>query len=148
MSRFPRFSSALLGAVAATIATGGIAAATTYSFTVPVTVTATKNVTSATVTCAVGTSKITFNPSGGNVVSSASDSGRAAGLAAGEGTGSSNVSLHPSAASGTYTGQATVSVSETRTPPPTNYICFATTGTNDAYTTAPVVSGTLPVIVK
>jgi hypothetical protein len=115
---------------------------------VPVTVTATKTVGVATVTCAIGGAKLRFNPSDGNVVKGASDAD-VNGNAAPSGSATVTLLLGGGPAA-TYTGQATVSVKtmDGVTGNPTNYICFATTGTSDAYTTAPVISGTLPVVVK
>jgi hypothetical protein len=149
MNRFSRFTFATLVGLGAVVAAAAVAGATTYSFTVPVTVTATKNVTSANVTCAIGGNKLQFQPGQGNVVRGAADTTLPGGAVP---SGTANVALHAGGTAGTYTGQATVSVNFTpsagTTANPTNYICFAVTGTDDAYTTAPVVSGTLPVIVK
>ena len=145
MNRLSRFTFAAFAGLGAVAAAAGVAGATTYAFTVPVTVTATKNVPQATVTCAIGGTQLKFNPGTGNVVKGASDV--AGNVAA---NGNAIVALHGGGTPGTYTGQATVNVDTVAgaTGTPTNYICFATTGSNDAYTTAPVVSGTLPVIVK
>lgn len=143
MSRSSRFTFAALGGLGAVVAAAGIAGATTYAFTVPVTVTATKAITQATVTCAIGGAALKFNPGQGNVVRAASDASPLP-----PPTNSTSVSLH-AGTPGTYSGQATLNVATATTGgTPTNYLCFATTGTNDAYTTAPVISGTLPVIVK
>jgi len=150
MNRLSRFTFAALGGLGAVVAAAGVAGAKTYTFTVPVTVTATKNEAQATVTCAIGGAKLTFNPAGGNVVRGTADADLKGNAPA---KGDASVSLHPGGTAGTYTGQATVTVNTLPTvggavADPTNYICFATTGTDDAYTTAPVVSGTLPVVVK
>jgi len=148
MNRFSRFTFAALGGLGAIVAVAGIAGATTYQFTVPVTVTAAKTVTSASVECAVGGTKLTFNPGQGNIVRGTADTGLPS---AAPPHGDATVQLNSVGDKGTFTGQARVTVNADAVvgqAAPTNYICFATTGTNDAYTTAPVISGTLPVIVK
>ena len=158
-----------LTGILSTLCAGTALADTTYQFTVPVTLTLPSSYSgdrTLKVSCAIGGANITFDPASGKpsgggdrmvttdqpvtVKLNASDGSPTGGAADREATspqkltGSAAVTLRYKA-DPTGTGLTAGKVS---TSGPTAYVCWGLVGTNSAYTTPPLVQGSLPVVAR
>jgi hypothetical protein len=157
-----------LTGIFSSLCAGAALADTTYQFTVPVTLTLPSSYSgdrTLKVSCAIGGANITFDPSSGKpsgggsgmvttdqpvpVKLNPTDGSPTGGAADRESTaqkltGSAAVTLTYKAAP---TG-AGLSAGKASAPGPTAYVCWGLVGTNSAYTTPPLVQGTLPVVAR
>jgi hypothetical protein len=158
-----------LTGILSTLCAGTALADTTYQFTVPVTLTLPSSYSgdrTLKVSCAIGGANITFDPASGKpsgggdrmvttdqpvtVKLNASDGSPTGGAADREATspqkltGSAAVTL-------TYKADPTgtgLTAGKVSTSGPTAYVCWGLVGTNSAYTTPPLVQGSLPVVAR
>jgi hypothetical protein len=167
MMRFT-FGIALTG-ILTSLCAGAALADTTYQFTVPVTLTLPSSYSgdrTLKVACAIGGANITFDPSSGKpsgggsgmvttdqpvtVKLSAADGSPTGGAADREATGGQKLT-GSAAVTLTYKAAPTgagLSAGKASAPGPTAYVCWGLVGTNSAYTTPPLVQGTLPVVAR